>query len=205
MTDILIILIIIFFYCFMGLMWWKIFKKTGFHSALGILMLVPIVNLVMLAILALKEWPIQEQLSRSGASSIIPKKSLSVPLVVAIIIAAVVPILLLITAIAIPNFARARLLANEAVAQSLVKNISGAIENYASLNKGNYPVSEYDLKYPPGSAVSYNNKTINGYNYSLNLHSDSYGIVASPEKCGISGTKVFIVETGGKITEKDCR
>lgn len=200
--EILITLILIFFYCFMGLMWWKIFKKTGFHGALGILMLVPILNFVMMAILAFKEWPIQEQLSGSG--SVVPKKSLSAPLVVAIIIAAVVPILLLITAIAIPNFARARLLANEAIAQSLVKNISGAIENYASLNKGKYPVSEYDVKYPAGSALSYNNKTVNGYNYSLNLHSDSYGIVASPEKCGISGTRVFIVETGAKITEKDC-
>ncbi len=197
--DILIMLMLLFFYCFMGLLWWKIFKKAGFRGALGILMLVPIANLIMMAILAFKDWPIEKQLSPSGSA---PKKS-SVPLVIAIIIGVVFPILFLIFAIGAPNFARAKLLANEAVAQDQVKKISGAMENYASLNK-RYPTSEYDVKYPAGPALSYNNKTINGYNYSLNLHSDSYQIVASPQECGVSGTKVFIAETGGKISEKDC-
>ena len=46
----------------MGFMWWIIFKKTGYHGALGILMLFPIANIIMTAILAFKDWPINKEL-----------------------------------------------------------------------------------------------------------------------------------------------
>ena len=36
---------------------WKIFTKAGFTSALSILMIIPIVNLIMIYYLALAEWP----------------------------------------------------------------------------------------------------------------------------------------------------
>ena len=36
---------------------WKIFTKAGFNSALSILMIIPIVNLVMIYFLAFAEWP----------------------------------------------------------------------------------------------------------------------------------------------------
>jgi hypothetical protein len=35
----------------------KIFKKAGFPSALGVLMIVPLVHFVMLFFLAFSEWP----------------------------------------------------------------------------------------------------------------------------------------------------
>ena len=40
----------------------KIFSKTGFSWALGLLMLVPIVSIVMLLVLAFAEWPIEREL-----------------------------------------------------------------------------------------------------------------------------------------------
>ena len=40
----------------------KIFSKTGFSWALGLLILVPIANIVMLFVLAFAEWPIQREL-----------------------------------------------------------------------------------------------------------------------------------------------
>ena len=40
----------------------KIFSKTGFSWALGLLMLVPIANIVMLFVLAFAEWPVQREL-----------------------------------------------------------------------------------------------------------------------------------------------
>lgn len=40
----------------------KIFSKAGYSWALGLLMLVPIANIVMLFILAFAEWPIQREL-----------------------------------------------------------------------------------------------------------------------------------------------
>ena len=40
----------------------KIFSKAGFSWALGLLMLVPIANIVMFFFLAFAEWPIQREL-----------------------------------------------------------------------------------------------------------------------------------------------
>jgi hypothetical protein len=44
----------------------KIFAKAGFCWALGLLMFVPIANIIMAFILAFSEWPIQRQLRRLG-------------------------------------------------------------------------------------------------------------------------------------------
>jgi UPF0716 family protein affecting phage T7 exclusion len=40
----------------------KIFSKAGFSWALGLLMLVPIANIIMFFYLAFAEWPIQREL-----------------------------------------------------------------------------------------------------------------------------------------------
>jgi len=40
----------------------KIFSKTGFSWALGLLMFVPIANIIMLFVLAFAEWPIEREL-----------------------------------------------------------------------------------------------------------------------------------------------
>ena len=40
----------------------KIFSKAGYSWALGLLMLVPIANIVMLFVLAFAEWPVQREL-----------------------------------------------------------------------------------------------------------------------------------------------
>ena len=50
------------------LIWWRIFAKAGFAGALAFLMFIPIVNFIMLLILAFSEWPVQRELKalRSG-------------------------------------------------------------------------------------------------------------------------------------------
>jgi hypothetical protein len=40
----------------------KIFAKAGYHWALGLIVLIPIGNIIMLLVLAFSEWPIQRQL-----------------------------------------------------------------------------------------------------------------------------------------------
>lgn len=40
----------------------KIFSKAGFSWALGLLMFVPIANIIMLFVLAFAEWPIEREL-----------------------------------------------------------------------------------------------------------------------------------------------
>ena len=48
---------------FSVIIYWRIFSKAGFSGALGLLMLVPIANIVMLCILAFAEWPIYQELN----------------------------------------------------------------------------------------------------------------------------------------------
>jgi uncharacterized membrane protein len=47
---------------FMVIASWRIFSRAGYAGALGLLMFVPIVNLVMLYVLAFREWPIYKEL-----------------------------------------------------------------------------------------------------------------------------------------------
>ena len=42
--------------------WFKILAKAGFSPWLGLLMLVPVVNIVFLFVFAFKEWPIEKKL-----------------------------------------------------------------------------------------------------------------------------------------------
>jgi len=45
-----------------AVIWWKIFAKAGYSGALGLLMLVPVANLVMLLVLAFGTWPVHREL-----------------------------------------------------------------------------------------------------------------------------------------------
>jgi len=40
---------------------WQIFKKAGFSPFLSLLMLIPLVNLIMLFVLAFASWPAHER------------------------------------------------------------------------------------------------------------------------------------------------
>ncbi|MGD9109544.1 MAG: hypothetical protein PVG93_01265 [Phycisphaerales bacterium] len=45
-----------------ALIFCKIFHKAGFHWALGLLMVVPVANVIMPFYLAFSDWPIQKEL-----------------------------------------------------------------------------------------------------------------------------------------------
>ena len=114
-----------------------------------------------------------------------------------------IPIIGLLAAIAIPNLLRARLAANEAYANETVKTISTASEVYFA-NNGKYPASEDDLK-RMDYILEYYDKTIkNGYVYLVKLSSDGYEVVAQPQKCGVTGKRVFIAKNEGVFSEEDC-
>ena len=55
LMGLIVVAIKVFIFC-------KIFSKAGYCWALGLLMLVPIVNIVMPFILALGDWPIRKEL-----------------------------------------------------------------------------------------------------------------------------------------------
>jgi hypothetical protein len=42
--------------------WWRIFAKAGFGGPFGLLMVIPVVNLVMLFVLAFAKWPVEKEL-----------------------------------------------------------------------------------------------------------------------------------------------
>jgi Tfp pilus assembly protein PilE len=115
-----------------------------------------------------------------------------------------IPIIALLTAIAIPNLLRARLAANEAYAQAKVQTIAVATESYAMANDGEYPFGIYSLTStnPPYIAESFRK----GYKYSLNIDADGQGytITAEPDNCGTSGTKIFTQDSRGSLQEEDC-
>jgi hypothetical protein len=48
---------------FAVVIYWRIFAKAGYSGALGLLMFVPIANIIMLCILAFGEWPIYKELN----------------------------------------------------------------------------------------------------------------------------------------------
>jgi|HubBroStandDraft_3_1064219.scaffolds.fasta_scaffold525309_2 hypothetical protein len=41
---------------------WKICSKAGYPGALGLLILIPLANLIMLLVLAFAEWPVLKEL-----------------------------------------------------------------------------------------------------------------------------------------------
>jgi hypothetical protein len=50
------------FVCICLVPFWKIFEKAGYPGVMGLLMLVPFVNFVVLLFLAFSDWPVLRQL-----------------------------------------------------------------------------------------------------------------------------------------------
>ncbi len=48
---------------FSAVVYWRIFSKAGYSGAMGLLMFIPIANIVVLCILAFGEWPIYKELN----------------------------------------------------------------------------------------------------------------------------------------------
>lgn len=64
-VGIILLVIVIFVTLALNiLIWCLIFKKAGYGAAFGLLMLIPLVNLVMLLILAFGKWPVLRELEQ---------------------------------------------------------------------------------------------------------------------------------------------
>jgi uncharacterized membrane protein YhaH (DUF805 family) len=48
---------------FMVIVYWKIFSKAGYSGALGLLMFIPIANIIVLCVLAFGNWPVLQELN----------------------------------------------------------------------------------------------------------------------------------------------
>jgi type II secretory pathway pseudopilin PulG len=119
----------------------------------------------------------------------------------------IIPIVAMLAAIAIPNFLRARILANDRVAEASIRGIAAAAEDYAASHGGAYPMDVYDLSDTQTSAISQSldGEAVNGYTYSFEFGRRGYVVVAEPEICFVTGTKVITATTRGIIEKEDCQ
>jgi len=98
---------------------------------------------------------------------------------------------------------------NESDAQSTLKVISAALENYAKDNQGAYPqkVSVLVKSKPSYLDRDYVSQSpVKGYTYNCSrLDSTGYSCYAFPTKCGLSGNVAFTATTGSLFISEDCR
>lgn len=114
----------------------------------------------------------------------------------------VVAIIALLAAIAIPNILRAKMSANDGVAQATLRTLSTSSESYAAANKGNYPV---DITSLTGASPAFLNSpycdtTTSGYVYTCTFTSAGYTLTATPAIVGNSGTTTYTITTGGVLS-----
>ncbi len=62
-SFLVILIISLAFTIFFAIVYWKIFAKAGYSGAMGLLMFVPIANIIVLCMLAFAEWPILKELN----------------------------------------------------------------------------------------------------------------------------------------------
>lgn len=112
----------------------------------------------------------------------------------------VVAIIALLAVIAIPSILRARVNANDSMAQNALKSISTAMETYAS-TEDQYPPDTTSLigVTPPYLSVDYFTGTHAGFGFNADTLTESaYTITAIPISSSL-GTASFTVTTGGVL------
>lgn len=113
----------------------------------------------------------------------------------------VVGIVIIISAIAIPNLLRAKVNANESSAQATLKTISTALENYYAINN-DYPLATGTLltANPPYLSKDFFTGAFNGYNFTATLTNYSYSILAVPAAAS-QGITSYTISTGGVLAQ----
>lgn len=116
-----------------------------------------------------------------------------------------IPIIGILAAIAIPNLLRARMAANEANAQVVLRTISTAAETHA-VAEGEYPLSLYRLAAAdrPYLAEDYGHGIHQGYKFNCDFKTHDYKCQAIPENCGTTGNTIYTITTGGELSERSC-
>ncbi|MBL7081976.1 MAG: type II secretion system protein [Candidatus Omnitrophica bacterium] len=125
-------------------------------------------------------------------------------LVEVIIVAAIIALLV---GIALPNWLKMRIKTNENNAQEILKKISEACDHYAAANNGDYPRQIAHLTDATASYLDedYTALSRQGYNFSCDEMSISgYTCTAAPVTCQTTGSKTFMIITGGVLTQAPC-
>lgn len=97
---------------------------------------------------------------------------------------------------------------NQSNAQSTLKLISTALENYAKNNHAVFPqdlsiLTKPESRYLDRDYIAYSPSK--GYNYGCaRLEQSGYSCYAAPLKCGLSGKMTYTVSTGGLFVSEKC-
>jgi len=114
----------------------------------------------------------------------------------------------LVLRIAIERIIKINIVQNESNAQSTLKLISTALENYAKDHQGVFPSNFSDLtqKNPHYLGTDYIAESpVKGYNYNCSrLEPSGYSCSAMPVGCKLSGKIIYTVTTGGVFVSEEC-
>jgi len=116
----------------------------------------------------------------------------------------VVAIIALLAAIAIPNLLRAKVSANDALAQSTLRALSTAAETYGTASSGNYPgdIDSLTSATPPYISTNYcDNVPRSGFTYGCDMDVGYYTFTANVVTMDTTGTTNFQMTTGGVLTQ----
>ncbi|MCK5082972.1 MAG: prepilin-type N-terminal cleavage/methylation domain-containing protein [Candidatus Omnitrophica bacterium] len=115
----------------------------------------------------------------------------------------VVAIIALLAAIAIPNLLRAKISANDALAQSTLRSMSTAAETFGTANNGMYPDDMTSLTgaTPPYLNAYYCDTTVAGFGYTCTMTAGGYTFTADVTNLNVTGTTTFTMNVGGILAE----
>ena len=122
---------------------------------------------------------------------------------------ALIPVVLIIAAIAIPNFFRAKKFANEVMVMSSLQQLNSAMKKYSFVKNG-YPQNLDALDSPLVDPVVHSSLTLGrtfGYQFDYRATEDGpgggensgYAINANPVKPGATGNRYFYTDQTGII------
>jgi len=111
------------------------------------------------------------------------------------------PLFMIMLAVAIPNFMRAQLLANEQLVQRNLSVMAEAAEQYHNVHIGEYPVTMEELTSatPPYIDNDYCGQTVEYYSYECEMSKAGYTFSARPSK---SYASTFTIVTGGVLSSE---
>lgn len=110
----------------------------------------------------------------------------------------------LLLRIGIEKIIKVNIVQNESNAQSALKLISTALDNYAKDHLGAFP-SKLSLLTQTNPPYLDQEPVAKGYNYSCQrLDASGYSCSAAPIKCNITGKIVYTVSTGGLLVSEEC-
>ena len=120
----------------------------------------------------------------------------------------VIAVMALLLRIVIEKAIKWNIAQNESYAQSTLKLVSTALENYAKDNRGAYPTSLSVLTLSTPSYLDIKiiaQTTQRGYIYACpRMETSGYSCMASPVKCGLTGKAAYTITTGSLLVLEEC-